>query len=110
MKKLILTTCLTALLSVNAQANYFNDGNKLLSDMEENVNTSKMYALGYVAGVVDSLNQIVFCLPSTVTVGQLNDMIRNYLRNTPAERHLPADVIISKAFGVAFPCKKGGGV
>ena len=110
MKKLILTTCLTLLLSVNAQANYFNDGNKLLSDMEENVNTSRMYALGYVAGVVDSLNQVVFCLPSTVTVGQLNDMIRNYLRNTPAERHLPADVIISKAFGVAFPCKKGGGV
>jgi hypothetical protein len=56
------------------------------------------------------MNQIVFCLPSTVTVGQLNDMIRNYLRNTPAERHLPADVIIVKAFGVAFPCKKGGGV
>jgi hypothetical protein len=110
MKKLILTTCLTALLSTNAQANYFNDGNKLLSDMEDNANTSKMYALGYIAGVVDSMNQIVFCLPSTVTVGQLNDMIRNYLRNTPAERHLPADVIIVKAFGVAFPCKKGGGV
>ena len=110
MKKLILTTCLTALLSANAQATYFNDGNKLLSDMEENVNTSRMYALGYVAGVVDSLNQVVFCMPNTVTAGQVNDMIRNYLRNTPAERHLPADVIISKAFGVAFPCKKGGGV
>ena len=110
MKKLILTTCLTLLLSANAQATYFNDGNKLLSDMDDTASTSKMYALGYVAGVVDSLNQVVFCMPSTVTVGQVNDMIRNYLRNTPAERHLPADVIISKAFGVAFPCKKGGGV
>jgi hypothetical protein len=110
MKKLILTTCLTLLLSVNAQATYFNDGNKLLSDMDDTSSTSKMYALGYVTGVVDSLNQVVFCMPSTVTVGQVNDMIRNYLRNTPAERHLPADVIISKAFGVAFPCKKGGGV
>ena len=105
-----LLTCLTLLLSLNAQATYFNDGNKLLADMDDGSNTSKMYALGYVAGVVDSLNQVVFCMPSTVTVGQVHDMVRNYIRNTPAERHLPGDVIIAKAFGIAFPCKKGGGV
>ena len=56
--------------------------------------------------VIPKLN----AMPSTVTVGQVHDMVRNYIRNTPAERHLPADVLISKAFGVAFPCKKGGGV
>jgi hypothetical protein len=107
MKRLLIA--LTAALAFSAQATYFNDGNKLLSDMEDSSNTSRMYALGYVAGVVDSLNQVVFCMPSTVTVGQVNDMIRNYLRNTPAERHLPADVIITRAFSAVFPCKKGSG-
>jgi len=108
MKRLLIA--LTAALAFSALATYFNDGNKLLADMDDGSNTSKMYALGYVAGVVDSLNQVVFCMPSTVTVGQVNDMVRNYIRNTPAERHLPGDVIIAKAFGIAFPCKKGGGV
>jgi hypothetical protein len=107
MKRLLIA--LTAALAFSAQATYFNDGNKLLSDMEDSSNTSRMYALGYVAGVVDTLNQFSFCLPSNVTVGQLNDMIKNYLRNTPAERHQPADVIITRAFSAVFPCKKGSG-
>ena len=107
MKRLLIA--LTAALAFSAQAQFVS-GNMLLSDMDDTASTSRMYALGYVAGVVDSLNQVVFCLPSTVTVGQVHDMVRNYIRNTPAERHLPGDVLISKAFGVAFPCKKGGGV
>ena len=108
MKRLLIT--LTAVLALSAHATYFNDGNKLLADMNEGSSTKRMYALGYVAGVVDSMNRFMFCLPSSVTIGQLTDMIHNYLRNTPSERHQPADVIIAKAFGIAFPCKKGDGV
>jgi hypothetical protein len=108
MKRLLI--CLTLLFSLNAHATYFTDGNKLLADMDEGSSTKRMYALGYVAGVVDSMNRFMFCLPSSVTIGQLTDMVHNYLRNTPSERHQPADVIIAKAFSVVFPCKKGDGV
>jgi hypothetical protein len=103
MKKFILASI--AALSLNAHATYFIDGNKLLNEMDNN--SGRMYSLGYVVGVVDSLNQVVFCLPPTVTAGQIKDMIHNYLRNTPAERHLPASVIIANAFIGGFPCSKG---
>ena len=109
MKKLILTTFLT-LLSLAASAQ-FNSGNKLLADMNDTSSSvNRMHALGYVVGVVDSLNRIMFCIPSNATAGQLHDMVHNYLTAVPAIRHKPADVIISDALGIAFPCPKGGGI
>ena len=105
MKKLILTICLTLLsLAANAQ---FNSGNKLLEDMNGSSAHNRMYALGYVVGVVDSLNRFMFCVPSNSTAGQLHDMVRNYLTNVPADRHLPADVIVTKVLAASFPCPKG---
>jgi hypothetical protein len=108
MKKLILTTCLTLLsLAANAQQFHFESGNKLLDQMNGS-NMDRMYALGYVAGAVDAMNNAVFCLPRSATVGQVNDMVKNYLTNVPQDRHFSADSIIAKVFGVAFPCAKGG--
>jgi hypothetical protein len=109
MKKLILATCLTALsLAANAQQLHFASGNKLLNDMNSSSVSDRMYALGYVAGAADTMNGIVFCLPPSVTVGQVNDMVKNYLTNAPQDRHFSADSIIAKVFGAAFPCPKGG--
>jgi hypothetical protein len=109
MKKLILTTCLTLLLST-ANASVFTDGNSLHRRMTSGNHGDIMYAMGYVVGVVDTGNRFLFCIPNNSTVGQLHDMVRNYLTNVPAERHLGADVIVTRVLAASFPCAKGNGV
>ena len=109
MRKLILTTCLTALLST-ANASVFTDGNSLHRRMTSGNHGDTMYALGYVVGVVDTVNRFMFCIPGNSTVGQLYDMVQNYLTNVPAERHLAADVIVTRVLSASFPCAKGAGV
>jgi hypothetical protein len=64
----------------------------------------QMSALGYVMGVADTLQHVVVCIPSNVTSGQVNDMVRNYLTNVPRERHLSGDILIGRVLKEAFPC------
>ena len=107
---LIIITMLLALATYSVAHAQFIDGNKLLNRMNSSSHGEKMHAVGYVVGVMDTMNGYSFCLPRTFTVGQGHDMVHNYLTNVPADRHLPADVIVSKVLAVVFPCAKGGNV
>ena len=67
--------------------------------------------IGYIMGVVDAYGNITHCPPDNVTAGQLRDMVRNFLENTPSIRHLPANEIVGHVVKTAWPCaKKGTGV
>ncbi len=81
----------------------FLDGNKLLSDMKGS-HGFQMSALGYVMGVADAIQGAVACVPPSVTSGQVQDMVRNYLDNTPASRHHTGDVIVGHVLKSAWPC------
>ena len=100
-KAIILTLCCTA-----AQAE-FRDGNQMLSDMTGDIN-DRMYSLGYIAGVADTGRSIIHCMPANATLGQVRDMVKNYLDNTPAECHLTADILISRVLKIVWPCAKKG--
>ncbi len=84
------------------------DGNKLHEDFKQmDTNTTKFGFLhGYVAAVHDSGAGILFCTPTAVNLGQITEMTRNYLENTPAIRHYPGDVIISAVLQKTWPCAK----
>ena len=99
------------LLSCSAQAQ-FRTGNQLLTEMQEPANYRSGLAMGYVMGVTDAGNGVSFCPPSNVTAGQISDMVRNRLFDTPAIRHLPADIIIYSILEPVWPCakKRGGGI
>lgn len=102
MKPLILAL---ALACGSAHA-VFKDGNKLISDLN-NTNPSQItpaIGLGYVMGIVDAYNGVVFCAPENMTAGQARDMVQNYLNNTPAVRHFPASEIVSHVFKSMWPC------
>ena len=103
MKKLLL---IVAFVCTGAHAE-FKDGNKLLSEMTGS-QMNQMNAIGYVAGVADALMGITFCGPSTITVGQVHDMIKQYLEQFPADRHNSADRIINHVLKSAWPCAKKG--
>ena len=104
MRSIIAAALIAASASANAQ---FVTGNNLLNHMESKSHGDKMYGIGYVVGVIDSMNGYVFCLPRSFTVGQAFDMVQNYLTNVPADRHLAADVITGKVLAASFPCPKG---
>ena len=102
---------LSALLVLPVQAQML-DGNKLLDIFRKADTTGNNVdwgtSRGYVAGVFDSHSGVAFCVPPTMTLGQLADMTQKYLENNPAVRHLPAEAIIIYFLGKTWPCAKKG--
>jgi hypothetical protein len=103
MRPLILTL---ALLCGSAHAEFW-DGNTLHQRLNGTPGEQNI-ALGYVIGVSDALLKATHCMPSNVTAGQLRDMMKNYLENTPAVRHFSADSLISTVLKSQWPCPQGG--
>lgn len=62
--------------------------------------------VGYVSGAMDSMNQILFCAPSSVTYSQSASVVMKYLRNNPEERNKSAATLIIAAMSKPYPCAK----
>lgn len=91
-----------AALNTNAQ---FMSGNKLLERMNKGP-FSEGVAMGYVLGIADENDNFMFCLPSNLSAGQANDIIKAKLDLSPEIRHKQASVIVNETFARYFPCKK----
>lgn len=108
MKKLIALTLLTC---ASAHAEFFT-GNDLLQKLN-GAHLDQMVGLGYVMGVFDATRGAEHCPPDNITAGQVKDMVKLHLENTPATRHFVADVQVRYVLSKAWPCadkKKGAGV
>jgi len=107
MKKLLAT-----LLFVPVMASAeFVSGNDLYRDLRSDKVSDNLYALGYIAGVADAGQSGSHCIPSTVNLGQIQDMTFDYLRRNADVRNLSADVLIGLMLLERWPCKnksKGG--
>jgi hypothetical protein len=103
MKKLLAV----ALFAPAVASAGFMTGNDLLSRMNGD-NISQIQAIGYVQGVYDAYSNFVFCPPNGVSAGQVNDMIKNYITNTPATRNKSADILIGAALKGVWPCEDKG--
>jgi hypothetical protein len=100
MKHLFL--CL-ALVAGSAQAEFYT-GNELLQRLNSESLGERAAGIGYIMGVADSGHGVIYCPPEHVTSGQLRDMVRNYLTNTPAVRHLSADSLVTHVIKSQWPC------
>ena len=84
---------------------------KLLRKQLENLDQLQPFQLRLIGksliedGLVplDSISN--HCLPGNVTRRQLMDVVTKYLRDNPAQRHLPAPGLVVSALEAAFPCK-----
>ena len=107
-KKLILTA---AVVCGPAYAQFYS-GNELLQRMQGDSVVEKMVALGFVAGVSDAWDGVMFCPPDTVTTGQARDIALKFLIINPAKRHKPGAELVVEALMEAWPCarkpNKGG--
>jgi hypothetical protein len=101
MKKFLISLLL---VSGAAQAEFLS-GNKLYEDLQGNIN-AKLYALGYIIGVVDrSMNEDI-CLPAGVTQGQIQDVVINYMAAKPQMRNYSADLSVVLALRQHWPCRE----
>jgi hypothetical protein len=46
------------------------------------------------------------CVPANAANGQIVDVVKNYLRDNPAQRHMMASGLIVAALIQAFPCQR----
>lgn len=86
-------------------------GNSLLSkldfeesphgDLAEMSNFAK--AWGYLLGVFDEYDGVLWEAPEGLTEGQIVDSIKKYLKEHPEERQKPATDLLIMAFKEAFP-------
>ena len=104
MKKLLVVLAAGALCA-GAHAE-FKDGNRVLSQMNGDFG-DRMLIMGYVTGVIDALSGVTICAPANLTAGQSVDMVKMYLEQNPAIRHLAGDAIVNKVMSTMWPCKKG---
>ena len=88
----------------SASAEYV-DGNSLHADLTSEKANLRMYALGYVVGVSDvSIGAEVLCMPSDVTQGQIQDVVKNFLTSNPQTRNLSAYFLVQIALGKYWAC------
>jgi hypothetical protein len=97
------------LCSSPAFAGAFQDGNDLLKECTQQNHI--IFCLGYTDAVADALNGnsvngYEACVPTTVTAGQLKDIVVQYLLLNPAKRHFLAVGLVADAISKAFPCRR----
>lgn len=105
MKHIALTAALMAATAAHAA---FFDGNGIYNNMQSRNYVDKSHALGYVGGVYDAHVGEYFCPPSGVTLGQAQDVVEKFLRDTPTVRTENAAFIALAALQMAWPCNRGG--
>ena len=99
MKKLFL---ILAFFSASAFAQQ-QDGNEMLERMKK-AEVADSFYMGYITGV--SIMNTTACYYSNITTGQVYDVVKVYLEQNPAIRHLSRGVIVVQALNNAFPCKQ----
>jgi hypothetical protein len=93
-----------------AGAAAFLDGNRLHEWCQD---ANRNFATGYIAGAADHMwimgeirGQHFICVPEQATLGQLRDIVCNYLRDKPTDRHYSAASVAGTALQMAWPCKE----
>jgi hypothetical protein len=98
-----------------AQAGLYLSGNDLYSDCLVPKDNPVYFSrtercTGFITGVVDateglrSLQNQPYCVPSDVTLGQLNEVVINYLKLHSETRNLAASALVIAALADTWHC------
>lgn len=101
--KRVTTAILMAAATAVAHAE-FKTVNDLFNELTDN--SRRSFAIGYVVGVHDATEQALHCSPIGITAGQISDLVLQWMRANPAERHRPGDVIVSHVLQQTWPCRQ----
>jgi hypothetical protein len=113
MKKFGLVLLIAAVFCEKEAAGAIVTGNRLLDDCQKpNDEISGPFCGGYIAAIADvlsnknnSVNGARACLSGGVTIGQLRDIVVQWLQRHPQHRHNGAEGLVAAALMEAFPCR-----
>jgi hypothetical protein len=104
-KNLLLITALLCSSAYAQPSSILYSGQELYNRL----NNDRLSAMGYIAGVADSLSGVTICIPpGQVMLGQMADMVKQSLERLPSERHLSADLFVQATLEKRWPCAKRG--
>lgn len=103
MKNIIAAAAATMAMAANAQ--HFIDGNSLLGYIQSSEAVQRTMAMGFVSGVVDTMQNDLVCVPPTVSIGQVTDLAKAHIIASPAERHQAAAFLVLRSVRNVWPCK-----
>jgi len=115
-----VTSIMACLLVGEARAD-FTSGNRLWdacqANDKANVNDAvkAIFCTSYILGAAETFqalheaNQVTYyCVPSGVENGQVEDVVKLYLRDHPETRQKSAPTLVMLALKEKFPCQEGG--
>ena len=111
---IVITLC--TFYTEHVQAGYtrhiqkgFMGGNMLFRALEKDIRGGVGYESGvgngFITGVYDSYNDIVFCPPKGVTKGQVDQIVYNYMQKHPGLWDKPALHSVLNALRETYSCK-----
>ena len=112
MKKILIASFLAFSPPVMAREYAVDDGNDLLDTCSKSNDFAEGYCLGYVRALSNGVDFIVaskgshVCYGPNVTIGQVRDVVVDYVRRNPAKRNENALLLTAYAIGAAWPCAK----
>jgi hypothetical protein len=115
----ILAVTLAATGTASAE---FKTGNDLYSECTAPADWQRrfLFCYGYIEGIADAndleglresgfmdpkAKRNALCLPAGVQLGQLKDVVVQYLEGHPERRHRSAAALVELALSAAFPCR-----
>ncbi|MES1993759.1 MAG: Rap1a/Tai family immunity protein [Pseudomonadota bacterium] len=106
-----ITLLLVTLIFSGTASAAFTDGNELQRWMVQDETQGGNYFQsglfrGYIGGVVDVGDGILFCIPTGVTRGQYVAVVAKYIKAHPEKWNQDASALVVNAMTKAFPCPK----
>ena len=107
MRLMMLLVTAGLLWPVSAFSGGFYSGNDLYAKCTAPEGSlDRVYCIGIMAGLADAFETDgTTCLPKNASVGQVMDVVVNYLRDHPDGRHFAMAREAELALNSAFPCK-----
>lgn len=111
MKKIFLILVVTIQLNAEWEsgtdfANNITQWNRMMNDSNSADEFKAFYGMGYVLGIVDSMDGGVFCLPNNAVKGQIWKIVYNYINKNPRKWTRSGKYLVATPLRKAFPCKK----
>jgi len=116
MKKMLIAVFALVMFSSSAFATFY-DGAMLVQKwreykkhesglkMEISADMDASWYQGYVTGIADACDGVMFTLPVGIMPKQIYEIVGKWLDDHPGELNKPADVLVEKAIMSAFPAK-----
>jgi hypothetical protein len=102
----IHSSCLAGFITGNNLAQWMKDNDGSTTHDRGTNYQNAAWFFGYVIGVADVGNNLLFKIPQNATAGQLCAIVSKHLKENPEKWAMPADWLVVEALAKAFPMKK----